>query len=105
MRYNSFLLTLSQTLRASVRVKVENKRPLIYEWDFTNGVGTQVLVSENAFSELAADHLITKREGKSTFLLFYFEHENVLLKEREFRTETDGYYGCFGSGYIVLYTR
>lgn len=68
-RMGTFLLTLSQALRASVSLKVKDGKPQIFEWDSVKGVGEQVEIPKEYMAEISSSHIRTRRESKIFLLI------------------------------------
>lgn len=72
----TFLLTLSQKLRASVRVLFTDGKPMIYSWSSETGVGPLYDVPSEKIPFLSSTYGRIKRHGKNLCFIaskmFYF---------------------------------
>ncbi|VDN44125.1 unnamed protein product [Gongylonema pulchrum] len=63
----TFLFTLSQKLRGSVRIRTMNGKPMIYSWSSEKGVGAQYDVPAEQLQSLVLHHRRERRQSKINF--------------------------------------
>lgn len=67
----TFLITLSQKLRGSVRVRLIDGKPMIYSWSSSDGIGPLYNVSASRLHLLTASHPQVKRQCNIVISLFF----------------------------------
>lgn len=63
----TFLFTLSQKLRGSVRIRMMNGKPMIYSWSSENGVGPLYDVPPEQLQLFVSHNQRKKRQSKREF--------------------------------------